>query len=204
MITRWGPLLLLVVLALGIGSLLGEIELQPESDETLAQHRPDFRITDFVSTNMGESGNPRRRLQADYMEHFPDTDTSELVSPYLIMYHAGAQPWHIRSERGWSSADGEVLLLLGKVHIWRDDASGKLDIDIRTRDLRVVTQTEYGETDEPVVIRTRTTESHGVGMHARLAQDRLDLLANVRTLYRQNGLSQTSAAPQASATGTGD
>ena len=35
----------------------------------------------------------------------------------------GAYPWHIKSERGWVSAAGDVILLLGKVH-WRKSESG--------------------------------------------------------------------------------
>ncbi|NIW86619.1 MAG: LPS export ABC transporter periplasmic protein LptC [Gammaproteobacteria bacterium] len=186
MIARWGPLMVLVALALGTGWLLRELELEPRPrSDAGATHTPDLHMEDFVSTAMAPSGRPKRRLQADYLEHFPDTDASDLVNPYLILYKAEGQPWHVRSERGWSSAGGEVLLLLGKVHIWRNDAAGARDMDIYTRDLRVIPETEYGETDQPVRIATTTTESRGVGMRAHLAQNRVELLRDVRTVYHR-------------------
>lgn len=184
MTARWGPLVVLLALALGTGWLVRELELEPEAEAARTlPHTRDFYMEDFISTTMDPSGAPKRRLQARYMEHFPDTDSSNFVSPYLVLYRSQGQPWHVRSERGWSSANGEVLLLFGAVHIWRDDASGEREIDIHTRDLRVIPETEYGETEHGVVIRTRSTESHGVGMRAHLAQSRLELLRDVRTVY---------------------
>lgn len=194
MITRWGPLIVLLALALGTGWLVRELEPRPQQAEAAPTHVPDFYMEEFTSTTMAASGRPKRRLQADYLEHFPDTEASDLVNPYLVLYKAEGQPWHVRSERGWSSSEGEVLLLLGRVHIWRNDETGERDMDIYTRDLRVIPETEYGETEEPVLITTNTTESRGIGMRAHLAQDRVELLRDVHTVYRR---------PQAATSTTG-
>ncbi len=194
MIARWGPLIVLVALALGTGWLVRELE-PPSQAEARATHAPDLYMEEFTSTTMAAGGQPKRRLQADYMEHFPDTDASDLVNPYLILYKAEGQPWHVRSERGWSSAEGEVLLLLGKVHIWQNDETGEREMDIYTRDLRVIPRTEYGETDQPVRITTATTESRGVGMRAHLAQNRIELLRDVHTVYHR-GTTRSGSAEQ--------
>ena len=93
------------------------------------------------------------------------------------------EPWHVRSERGWVSAAGDVMLLLGKVHIWRNTADGELDLDIKTEDLRVLPDSDYGETDKPVLITTPTSESRGVGMRAFLDTSRYELLSQVQTVY---------------------
>ena len=79
------------------------------------------------------------------------------------------------------SPDGSVLWLLGRVDIWRNDASGARDLDIRTGHLTVLTESEYGETTEPVTIRTPTSISSGVGMRAWLGETRFELLSQVRT-----------------------
>ena len=83
------------------------------------------------------------------------------------------------------SADDDVMLLLGEVHIWRDGADGVREIDLRTTDLRVLPESEYGETDKPVVIRTPGSESRGIGMRAYLNQRRIELLSEVRTIYER-------------------
>jgi lipopolysaccharide export system protein LptC len=99
------------------------------------------------------------------------------------MYRQEGEPWHVRSERGWVSPSGDVMLLLGKVHIWRNNASGLKELDIKTEDLRVLPEDEYGETDKPVLITTPTSETRGVGMKAHLAESRLELLSNVKTRH---------------------
>ncbi len=77
------------------------------------------------------------------------------------------------------------MLLLGKVHIWKNALSGERQVDIRTEDLRVLPETEYGETDKQVIITTPSSQSRGVGMRAWLKQSRLELLSQVHTVYEQ-------------------
>ena len=141
---------------------------------------PDAWIESFVTVEMDEAGRPKRRLEADYMAVNSD-ETSELSNPYYVLYRAGGEPWHVRSERGRVSADGKVVMLLGKVDIWRNDGSGARDLDIRTEDLRVLPDAEYGETGERTTIRTPASTSEGVGMRAWLDEGRLELLSRVRT-----------------------
>jgi lipopolysaccharide export system protein LptC len=144
---------------------------------------PDLYMEDFVTTTMGVGGKPWRRVEARYMAHYPETDTKELSEPYIILYREEGEPWHVRSERGWVSADDEVMLLLGPVHIWRNSATGRRVMDIHTEDLRVLPDTDYGETDQPVLITTPTSETRGLGMRAWLAEGRVDLLSRVTTVH---------------------
>ena len=141
---------------------------------------PSAWIEHFVTVEMDEAGRPKRRLEAEYMAVNPD-ESSELSNPYYVLYHAGGEPWHVRSERGRVSADGKVVMLLGKVDIWRNDASGVRDLDVRTVDLKVLPDSEYGETAKRATIRTPTSTSEGVGMRAWLDESRLELLSRVRS-----------------------
>ena len=151
--------------------------------EQTAAHTPDFFMERFTTTTMGADGLPHRRLAADYMAHFADTESSEFTQPTITLFPTSGPPWEVRSERGWSSANDDVMLLLGKVHIWRDDSDGVRLIEIHTSDLRVLPSTGYGETDQPVEIRRGRTISHGLGMRAYLEDDRLELLSRVRTIH---------------------
>ena len=99
------------------------------------------------------------------------------------MYRGDAVPWQARAERGWLSASGDVMLLQGEVFIWRNSRDGEPRIEIETRDMRVLTETDYGETDQPVVITTRHSRSRGVGMRAWLEKGRLELLSQVHTVF---------------------
>lgn len=176
---------LAVMMALAIGSFwtISRLDLALFSADGNVRHTPDLYIENFVTTKMDVNGAVERRVEAEYMAHFPDTDTHEFQNPYMIMYREQAPPWHVRSERGWLSPSGDVMLLLGKVNIWRNDANGVKELDVRTEDLRVLPEREYGETDKPVLITTATTQTRGVGMKAHLAESRLELLSKVHTRH---------------------
>lgn len=171
----------LVAVACVSGWMLYTFDLDPLATvQAPPPEVPNAWIEHFVTVEMDEAGRPKRRLEAEYMAVNPD-ETSELSHPYYVLYRAGGEPWHVRSERGRVSADGKVVMLLGKVDIWRNDASGARDLDVRTEDLRVLPDAEYGETAERVTIRTPASTSEGVGMRAWLDESRLELLSRVRT-----------------------
>jgi len=91
----------------------------------------------------------------------------------------------VASERGWVSPDRDVILLQGRVYVWREDPSGQRAMDIVTRDVRVLPEKEYAETEEPALIRTPDTETRGVGMRAWLGESRVELLSQVRTVMNE-------------------
>jgi lipopolysaccharide export system protein LptC len=178
-----GPSSVLLLLA-GISAwLLHDVDPSGLDSAPTSRHAADFFVENFTATTMDENGNPRRRVQAEHMAHFPDTNTHELKQPYLQVFNAASLPWHVTSQRGWLSAKGDVMLLLGEVHIWRNAPDGTRKMDIKTSDLRVLPESEYGETDKPVVITTPHSQSHSVGMRAFLDQGRLEMLSQVRTIY---------------------
>lgn len=184
MLRRWLPPLLLLVVAAGSWWFLAVLDDDDPDGDEATRHVPDYYMDNFEATTMGLTGKPRRRLQAEHMAHFPDTDTHELKRPYLVVYHEERLPWHVRSEEGWVSPDGDVILLKGEVNIWREDENGKPQIRVDTRNMRVLPDTDFGETDEPVVIRTDRMETRGVGMRAFLDESRLELLSKVRTVHQ--------------------
>ncbi|NKC15933.1 MAG: LPS export ABC transporter periplasmic protein LptC [Gammaproteobacteria bacterium] len=177
---RWLPTALLLLLAITSGVLLRQFEDGHSLGPGEERATPDFFMEDFISTIMSPSGIPLRTLSAKRLDHYPDTQTNHLEAPYLVL-HYGEQPaWHVRSERGWVYESG-LVALLGKVHAWRDTDAGERAIDIHTWDMRILPEQEFGETDQPVTIITRTQTSRGMGMRAYLAESRLELMARVTT-----------------------
>ena len=145
-----------------------------------APDAPEAYMEHFVTVEMDGTGKPRRRIEASYMAYHADR-TVELTQPRYVLFRAEGEPWHVRAERGHVSADGTVVWLLGKVDAWRNDAAGARDLDIRSERLKVLPDSEYAETTEPVTIRTPGSMSTGVGMRAWLGETRFELLSQVRT-----------------------
>lgn len=177
----WVPAALLVALAVASGVWLAQLGQREEQSKRFEGHAPDLTMEEFDVTTMGEDGNPLRRLSAAHMAHFTDTGTKELRHPHLVVYQDLEEPWHIASERGWVSADNDVLMLLGKVDIWRNYPDERPEIHIETEDLRVLPHDEYAETQLPVSISTPHSLTRGTGMQAYLRESRVQLLSDVKT-----------------------
>jgi lipopolysaccharide export system protein LptC len=178
---RWLPGLALLVLAAGTLIVARQLDEGDLRQPGTRLDNPDFYMQNFVSTVMGMDGLADRTLKAKRLEHFPKTNEKELTEPYLVLYQTGAPAWHVRSESGWISPSGDVVLLRGRVHAWRVSKTGVKLVDIHTRDLRILPGTDYGETDKPVTIATADHRTVGLGMRAFLAESRIELMSQVKT-----------------------
>ncbi len=159
-----------------------EVERQPRPP-----HTPDYWIDGLSARTMDEQGRPRRLLQAQSMRHFPDDQSTELTRPELILLETEGPPWRIRSELGWVSSDGDLLLLQGEVHIERDAGGTVQPLHLVTRDLRVQPRDEYAETEQPVRTESGPHWVESTGLQAWLREPvRIKLLADVRGHYEVN------------------
>ena len=177
---RWVVAAALLAAAGASGWMLYDLDFDAPVVAPSSPDAPDAYMENFVTVEMDGTGKPRRRIEANYIAYHAD-QTVELTHPHYVLFRAEGEPWHVRSERGQVSADGTVLWLLGEVDIWRNDASGVRDLDIRTERMKVLPDSEYGETEAPVTIRTPAGTSTGVGMRAYLDETRFQLLSRVRT-----------------------
>jgi lipopolysaccharide export system protein LptC len=174
---------ILAILALGSG-WIASIVSDEEEKSASEEHKMDYYLKNFTTTIMGEDGKPDKRLSAKRMIHYPDDDTTELEEPNITMFEASIPKWKIRSENGWLSGDGELLLLKGKVTMDRPKTVDSEPIHIVTRNLRVQPEQDYAETEESITISKPKSWIKSKGMQAWLAEPtRIKFLANVRGKY---------------------
>jgi lipopolysaccharide export system protein LptC len=148
---------------------------------------PDYWIDGLVARTMDENGRPRRLLNAESMRHFPHDDSTELTRPELLLLEPGRPTWSVRSELGWVSPDGELVLLQGEVHIDREAAAGVRPTHLVTRNLRVQPKDEYAETDQPARLESGSHWVESIGLQVWLREPvRIKLLADVRGHYEVN------------------
>ena len=115
--------------------LLMRLEEEPGVATKEVQHVPDSYMENFTQTDMDENGLVKGKLNAEYMRHFPDDGSTELLRARFEIYNGGSNPWYIRAERGWGSGDYELIKLYGDVHIWNNDAQGGRNVDVITEEL---------------------------------------------------------------------
>lgn len=175
----------LVTAALGstwIMNRMGQEESDVETDGDFQE--PDYYMEDFTTLSMRVDGTPKHRLEALYMAHYPDGDMTELIKPTMKIFRVDSTPLHISAEKGWVTADNEIVLLQGDVTMWEEDEAGGRIMEINTSEVRVLTEEEYAETDKYATINRDRTTITGTGMRAHFKDSRLEVIDHERTVIK--------------------
>ncbi len=178
---RWKIVIALSLLALGSAWLLNRLTDTESIEISVLRHDPDTYMYDLITLTMNQDGTPKNKLYADYMAHYPDDNTTELINPKLEIFRPGKPPTIITAEKGWVTEDNEVILLSGNTRLLQLNNEGDRELEIITSDVRVLMDQEYAETDKPTTIFTKKTTIKAIGMNAYLGENRLELLHDVHT-----------------------
>ncbi len=178
---RWKIVIVLSLLAIGSTWLLNRLSETGSTEISVLRHDPDNYMHDLTTLTMNQDGSVKNKLYADYMAHYPDDNTIELINPRLDIFRPDKPPTIITAEKGWVTEDNEVILLSGKARLIQLDAEGVRELEIITSDVRILMDQEYAETDKPATIFIKTTTLKATGMKAYLGENRLELLNNVYT-----------------------
>ncbi len=143
----------------------------------------DYYIQNLQTTRFGSDGRAVSELRAERVTHYPDGDRAVLEAPRFTAYGEPGSVWQVGAETGTLTPDAksgeERLELNGEVVLEKALTAGDF-LEVRTTALTVFTGTEEAETAQPVTVRTRNTRLTGTGLRALLAQQRLELLNDVR------------------------
>jgi lipopolysaccharide export system protein LptC len=105
----------------------------------------------------------------------------------MTLHNSDTPPWVIRSESGILEADGDNLLLEGKVFISRDAVNKREAFEINTSNLRVKLSISYAETGEWAEIIDGRNRTEGVGLESTFVNPvRLKFLSRVKGRYEFN------------------
>jgi len=174
-------LTLLVVTVLSTWALY-RLNLESASTGVNTANTPDYFMQDFTTLAMDETGNPDYKLYGIYMAHYPDSDTTEILKPSIDFLSLDKPAMHVIADKGWLTANNEVVLLNGNVEFTQKDESGEPVMQINTDKARVLIDQNYVETDQFTKIVTRRTSITGTGMLADLKTGKLSVLNDVHTI----------------------
>lgn len=179
---RIALLAVLVAAAITTAWLLRQLTSPEAAGEARTFQDPDYYMEHFTTVTMGDDGQPKSRLQAEYMAHYPDNDTTELVAPRMRLYREGRPPMNVSADKGWVTQDSQVILLRGDVRMWEEDESGQRTLEVTTSAARILVDDDYAETDEPATIVSRDMTISGTGMRAWFPDSRLEVLKHEKTI----------------------
>ncbi|WAE62929.1 LPS export ABC transporter periplasmic protein LptC [Stutzerimonas sp. R40042] len=179
---RFAALLTLIaalLVAVGYWNIRPESFMQEPSVASGATPDVDFYVINSRTVQYQPDGKRNYELTADKLEHIKASDISLLTKPDLLSYRGTELPWHVRSERGEVSAEGDEVLLIDQVKVERTDAKGRPTI-LTTSRLTVWPEKDYAETKQAVRIEAANGVTTATGMKAYMDDGRMLLLSNVR------------------------
>jgi lipopolysaccharide export system protein LptC len=158
-------------------------------------HDADFTADKLLATRMDLNGRVRDTLHAVKLMHFPDDDSTELVSPRFASYARGA-PLTITSKQAQVSSNGGNLYFTGGVRATRAALGSNNALVVTTEYLHVLPDDNIAKTDRHVTISDDAMTLEAVGMEMNGESRVLKLNAQVRGAYHG---AATLAAPARSA-----
>jgi len=187
------PVLLMGVLAFLTYGLLRNTP-QPEAPmpELAPRHVPDYTMGRVVLQQFLANGQPRARLQAVEVRHYPDNQTFRFEQPVLLWHTPQGDQTSAQATQGESNADGSEVRLWGDVRIERTAApQGKTPavpgLVVQTQALFLDARRERMSADQPVQLQRGNDRMHGQRLQYDHLTQQLDVSGNVRMSITPKG-----------------
>jgi lipopolysaccharide export system protein LptC len=177
--TRLFPLALMFVLA-ALTFYLDRAVRDEETHPASRRHDPDYLVANFTATTYNSAGAPESILSAAKMIHYPDDDSTELVSPRMVQQKPGDPRLTVSAERGALSRDGDEIFLYDNVLLVREALSDRPEARLSTSFLHVVQDRTLARTDREVLMQEGQRSLAGRGMEYNYGSGQLLLRADVR------------------------
>jgi len=174
------PLLLMLALA-GLTFWLERTVRDEEGlHPSLRRHDPDYVVDNLTHTRFNVQGLVDSTLAAAKMLHYPDDDSTDLVTPRMVQTKPNEPRVTLTADRGTVSQDGEEVFLYGNVLVVRDASPERPEQRMRTSFMHVVSGHSVLRTDRDVVITEAERVLSGRGMEYHNDTRELFLRARVR------------------------
>lgn len=159
--------------------------LQAPIKHNLIADRPDSFMKNVIALRMNmDTGLPQDELLTPSMIHYPQGDTTNLISPHFIIFNVDSQPWHITSNLGQAQNGVAVIQLWDHVKIHQDAGPQNQEIDITTSMLTIYPHEQYAITQEPVMLTQPGSIAHSIGVRADLKSGDIQLFSQARGQYK--------------------
>lgn len=199
--SRFGPAATLFPLIL-IGSLAGvsywlDLASRPPTgpNDGKTRHDPDYIVENFELRRFDPEGARQHTLRAPLMRHYPDDDTTVVLSPELTYHRVPITQVSAREARVDNQA--RHVELIDDVRVTRRGVAGKPDSVLTTSHLHVYPDDEIATTKEPVLITQGLTNVTGSGLEANNKTQIYVLEGSVHGIFHRNNVvvARTSATP---------
>lgn len=180
--SQWFPLLLLAALAsltLWLDQAVQRDERKPEAE----RHDPDYIVENIVARRMDANGDVKHTLHAERMTHYPDDDTTHLLSPRFTSSASGQAPMTITSRTARISSGGDDIYFETDVRAVRGAYKDHSEMVMETSFLHVTPDENIARTDRPVTVTDAHTVAHAIGLELNSETRTVKFLSQFKGTY---------------------
>ena len=184
-LTAWFPVILLAAVAAVTVWLDRQVQPPEPVASGNARHDPDYIADNFTVTRVGPDGAARYKLNARRMLHYPDDDTTFLLTPKIVNFRGAGVTMTATSKTATLSSNGENVYLIDDVRLVRSPYENRSELTVLTTWMHVIPNDGIAKTDKPVRIQDATTLITSDGLEFNNETHILKLLSNVRGRYEK-------------------
>jgi lipopolysaccharide export system protein LptC len=149
------------------------------------RHDPDFIAENFEVRRFNPEGTLQHTLRASSLQHFPDDDSTIVLSPQLTYHHRPSTLVSAREAR--LDSKGAHVQLIDDVRVTRSGEGGKPDTVLSTQQLDAFPDDEIALSSVPVTITQGRTQIQGNRLNANNKTAIYVLDGAVHGVFLRNG-----------------
>ena len=183
--------LIILILTFAVAWLASWLMSRDGAPATLdpeAKNEPDLYMVNAIIDQYDERGQPKHKIKALKLTHYPATDITTLEMPRVKIYlEDTASPWDIESNFGrltpksnnqsLPNREEEVVELWERVFAQQTRLSGDF-VNIRTEQMTVYPDRDYLESRVKVYLDDQSGRTTAGAMNAYLEQTRYEFFTN--------------------------
>ncbi len=146
-------------------------------------NQPDAFMEGVVAVVLNKAGVPALKITSPKMIHYPNNDTTRILSPHLTVYRNSPEPWLIQSDYAKAAHGVDEILFWSHVIIHHKKDIANLDTTLTTTTLTVFPKKETAETKAALTVWQPNTTVYAVGMLANMKAGTIKLLSQTRGVY---------------------
>lgn len=127
-------------------------------------HEPDSWASHFVMVRTDEAGVAINRLEGDYMQHYPDSDSYEITKAKAIGQQTGSPITIGTSDTATMDQNGKRVIMSGNAHLHRMPDKDRPALDVSSAQLTLMPDDNVVFTDLPALVVNGKSTMNGKGM----------------------------------------
>lgn len=159
--------------------------LRPESTtlgKPLSQHHIDYSITQLSVKDYSPEGVCIHALHTPLIQHLTKKNGHVLQKPHITLSETNQSYWDIHAQKGYTFKN-DVFTLIHNVKIEQPASIHKPATLLTTEKISYYSKEKQAKTTDAVTIQQAENKVHAIGMNADLAENKIELLSQVRGRY---------------------